>query len=218
MRIAVFSLLLPISLFSQQAWVEKSNQNAQLLLNVVARYAPEGAGSLGVSGLDEKITIPDVHNRERARKETAEVLKVFKERLAKEEDPLVKQDLEMLIEAGQKNIRASEADEKLMLPYLNAGQTIFSGMRGLLDDQIAPERRPSALLRLKRYSGVEDGYTPTTVLAEKVFREKLKTPGLLGPPKEEIAQDITNMNSYVTGIGLLLEKYKIAGYQEAYAN
>jgi uncharacterized protein (DUF885 family) len=217
MRIAVLALLLPLSLLSQQAWVEKSNQNAQLLLNVVARYAPEGAGSLGVSGLDEKITIPDVHNRERARKETAEVLKVFKERLAKEEDPLVKQDLEILIEAGQKNIRASEAYEKLMLPYLNAGQTIFSGMRGLLDDQISPERRPSALVRLKRYSGVEDGYTPTTVLAERVFREKLKTPGLLAPPKEEIAQDITNMNSYVTGIGLLLEKYKIAGYQEAYA-
>jgi uncharacterized protein (DUF885 family) len=217
MRIAVLGLLLPFILRAENAWVEKSNQNAQLLLNVFARYAPEGAGSLGVSGLDEKITIPDVHNRERARKETAEVLKVLKERLAKEENPLVKQDLGILIDAGEKNIRASDAYEKLMLPYLNAGQTIFSGMRGLLDDQISPERRPSALVRLKRYSGVEEGYTPTTVLAEKVFREKLKVPGLLGPPKEEVAQDITNMNSYVTGIGLLLEKYKISGYQEAYA-
>jgi hypothetical protein len=217
MRIAVLGLLLPFILRAENAWVEKSNQNAQLLLNVVARYAPEGAGSLGVSGLDEKITIPDVHNRERARQETAEVLTLLKERLAKEEDPLVRQDLEILIDAGQKNIRASDAYEKLILPYLNAGQTIFSGMRGLLDDQISPERRPSALVRLKRYSGMEEGYTPTTVLAERVFREKLKTPGLLGPPKEEVAQDITNMNSYVTGIGLLLEKYKIAGYQEAYA-
>jgi hypothetical protein len=217
MRTAVLALLLSLPLLPQQAWVQKSNQNAQLLLNVFAKYAPEGAGSLGVGGLDEKITIPDIHNRERSRKDTLEVLAVLKERLAKEEDPLVKQDLEILIEESEKSIRASDAYEKLMLPYLNAGQTIFSGMRGLLDDQIAPERRKAALVRLKRYSGVEDGYTPTTVLAERIFREKLKTPGLLGPPKEEVSQDITNMNSFITGIGLLLEKYKIAGYQDAYA-
>ena len=183
----------------------------------MARYSPESAGNLGVSGLDEKITIPDVHNRERARHDTRAVLAIFKDRLDKEKDPLVKQDLEILIAEGEKNIRAMDAYENELLPYLNAGQLIFSGMRGVLDDQVAPERRPAALVRLKRYSGVEPGYTPTTVLAEKLFREKLKTPGLLGPAKEQVSQDITNMNSYVTGIGLLLEKYKIAGYQDAYA-
>jgi uncharacterized protein (DUF885 family) len=217
MRSALAFVLLPGLLLAEQAWVVKSNQNAQLLLNVMARYAPESAGNLGVSGLDEKITIPDVHNRERARNDTRAVLAVFKDRLGKEEDPLVKQDLEILIAEGEKNIRAMDAYENALLPYLNAGQLIFSGMRGLLDDQVAPERRPAALVRLKRYTGLEPGYTPTTVLAENLFREKLKTAGLLGPAKEQVSQDITNMNSYVTGIGLLLEKYKIAGYQDAYA-
>ncbi len=78
-----------------------------------------------------------------------------------------------------------DAYENALLPYLNAGQLIFSGMRGLLDDQVEPERRPAALVRLKRYSGLEPGYTPTTVLAENLFREKLKTRGLLGPLKEQ---------------------------------
>ena len=217
MRSALGLVLLPGLLLAQQAWVVKSNKNTRLLLDVMARYSPESAGSLGVSGLDEKITIPDVHNRERARHDTQAVLAVFKDRLDKEKDPLVKQDLEILIAEGEKNIRAMDAYENELLPYLNAGQIIFSGMRGLLDDQVAPERRPAALVRLKRYSGIEPGYTPTTVLAENLFREKLKAPGLLGPAKEEVSQDITNMNSYVTGIGLLLEKYKVAGYQDAYA-
>lgn len=217
MRSALAFVLLPGLLLAQQAWVVKSNENARLLLDVMARYSPESAGNLGVSGLDEKITIPDVHNRERARHDTRAVLAIFKDRLDKEKDPLVKQDLEILIAEGEKNIRAMDAYENELLPYLNAGQLIFSGMRGLLDDQVAPERRPAALVRLKRYSGLEPGYTATTVLAENLFREKLKTPGLLGPAKEQVSQDITNMNSYVTGIGLLLEKYKIAGYEDAYA-
>jgi uncharacterized protein (DUF885 family) len=218
MRIALAALFLPAFLFcQQQPWVEKSNQNAQLLLNIFAKYAPEGAGALGVGGLDEKISIPDIHNNEHARKDTADVIVILKDRLAKEQDPLVKQDLEILIEEAEKNIRASNAYEKLTLPYLNAGQRIFSGMRTLLDDQVAPERRKAALVRLNRYTGSEEGYTPTTVLAEKVFREKLKIAGLLGPAKEEVSQDIGNMNSYITGIGLLLEKYKIAGYQDSYA-
>jgi len=38
----------------------KEQQNAQLLLTVTARYATEGAGSLGVRGLDDKISIPAV--------------------------------------------------------------------------------------------------------------------------------------------------------------
>jgi uncharacterized protein (DUF885 family) len=199
------------------AWIEKSNQNAQLLLNVTARYAPEGAGSLGISGLDDKVSIPAVDLPERARRDTEEVLKTLRSRLASEQDPLVKQDLEILIEAGERDNRSSLANEKYLLPYQNVGRTIFFGVQSLLDDQIAPERRPAAVSRLRRYTGMEEGYTPTTVLAENVFREKLKTPGLLGPAKAEVEQDLAHMNAFSTGIGLLLEKYKMAGYQEAYA-
>jgi hypothetical protein len=35
------------------AWVAKSNQNAQLLIDIVARYGPEQAAADGVPGLDE---------------------------------------------------------------------------------------------------------------------------------------------------------------------
>ena len=219
MRLSLLTaLLISVSLSAAEAaWVEKSNQNAQVLLNIMARYAPEGAGSLGVSGLDEQISIPSADEPERSRRDIQNAIKTLQERLATESDPLVKQDLEILINAAQRNIRASEAYEHHLLPYDNVGQTIFFGMHSLLDDQIAPERRKASLVRLRRYTGIESGYTPTTVLAEKLWREKLNTPGLLGPSKAEVENDLTTMDSYSSGIGLLLEKYKMTDYQDAYA-
>jgi hypothetical protein len=202
---------------SSRSWIEESNKNAQLLLSVEARYAPEGAGSLGVTGLDDKISIPAPDLGERSRRDTEEALKTLRSRLASEQDPLVKQDLEILIQAGERENRLSLVDEKYLLPYQNIGRTIFFGEQSLLDDQVAPERRQAAVVRLRRYTGLEAGYTPITVRAENVFRDKLKTPGLLGPARPEVEQDIANISAFSTGVGLLLEKYKMAGYQEAYA-
>ena len=41
---------------AEQPWVTRSNQNAQLLLAVEAKYSPESASSLGVEGYDEAIS------------------------------------------------------------------------------------------------------------------------------------------------------------------
>ena len=37
------------------SWVEESNRNATVLLEVLARYSPESAGSLGVEGADTEV-------------------------------------------------------------------------------------------------------------------------------------------------------------------
>jgi uncharacterized protein (DUF885 family) len=39
----------------------------------------------------------------------------------------------------------------------------------------------------------------------------------VGPSKALVEKDLANSETYVTGIGLLLEKYKLTGYQEAFA-
>ena len=217
---AVCLLLCSTCLFADNqkpAWVVKSNENAKLLLDIYARYAPEGAGSLGVKGVDEKISMPSAGKPERYRRDLNAAITTLQSRLAAETDPLVKQDLQILIAAGQRNVRSSAIDQRLLLPYLNVAGTVFYGMHSLLDEQIAPERRQAAVVRLKRYTGIEKGYTPTTVLAEERFREKMNAPGLLGPSKEEVEKNLSDANSLVTGVGLLLEKYKMQGYQEAYA-
>lgn len=220
MRLALFAILAVLLIpakDSPQAWVEKSNQNAQALLNVTARYSPESASFLGVPGYDEQVSKPSAGNPPAFRRDMAEAVKTLEERAASEQDPLVKQDLEILIEAGRRDIRASEIRERNLLPYTNAAARVFTGLQSLLSDQTPEDRRPASVVRLKRYAGVDEGYTPFTTLAENLFREKEKTSSLLGPAKAEIEQDLTNLNSYTTGIGLLFEKYKMKGYEDAYA-
>jgi Bacterial protein of unknown function (DUF885) len=198
------------------AWVQKSNQNAQLLIAIMARYSPESAAAEGVPGLDEQVSSSKVDEPERYRKDLQSARDELQKRLAAENDPLVKQDLEILIAEANRDIRSSEATERNLLPYDDVAGGIFYGVKSLLDDQIAADRRPASVVRLRKYTGLESGFEPLTVQAEKRYREKLKTPGLLGPAKLQVEKNLENTQAYITGIGLLLETYKLAGYQDAF--
>jgi hypothetical protein len=199
------------------AWVAKSNQNAQLLIDIDTRYSPEDATSSGVKGQDERVFSVAADQPERRRADLRRARKELENRLAKEHDSLVKQDLQILIEAADRDIRASEAAEKTFLRYSDVTGSVFFGVKSLLDDQIAPERRPAALIRMKKYAGLEPGYTPVVTQAEQRFRESLNKPGLMGPSKIGVEKSLGDANAYVNGIGLLLEKYKIEGYQPVFA-
>jgi hypothetical protein len=219
MRFIAFALFVTVAASAQtpRAWVAKSNANAQLLIDVDTKYGPEEAASRGVKGQDDKISAFAAGQPALERADYAKVRDELQRRLTKETDPLVKQDLEILIASTVRDIRGSEANEKSFLPYEDIPEDIFYGVKTLLDDQVAAERRPAALVRLKKYAGMTPGFTPVTLQAEQRFREKLKTPGLLGPSKEAVQKNLENASTYVTGIGLLFEKYKIAGYEPAYA-
>jgi hypothetical protein len=217
--ILLLACLLPFPAFPQTApaWVTNSNQNAQLLIDIQARYSPESASRNGAAGLDDKITILSADRQKLQRRDLAEARKELQMRLAAEKDPLVRQDLEILLAAVDRNIRASEANEKYLLNFYNVPGIVFSGVQSLLDDQTAPQRRPAALARIRKYAGMEQGYTPIVTLAEDRFRESLNTRGRLGPSRALVESDLQNSAAFVNGIGLLLEKYKIDGYHEPFA-
>jgi uncharacterized protein (DUF885 family) len=199
------------------AWVTRSNQNTQLLLDINARFNPEGAAAYGVEGIDEQITDLKPGVNERRRQAYRNAMEILQQRLAAEQDPLVRQDLEILIGAAQRNIRGVELEEKYNIPYFNLSLMIFGGMRALLDEQLPAQRHQAALTRLRRYTGMEAGYTPLTKLAEQLTREQLNKPGLIGPIKAKVEKDLANSEAFISGIEQLLEKYQIHGYQEAYA-
>lgn len=182
----------------------------------MARYAPEDASAEGLKVLDEQVSSswPDLSAP--YRKDLASVRDELEKKRAAEKDPLVRQDLEILIAQTNRDIRASEARERHLLHYDDVAGTIFYGIKSLLDDQVTADRHPASVVRLRKYTGLESGYEPLTIQAEKRFRENLKTPGLLGPSKLEVEKNLENSNAYVTGIGLLLEKYKMPGYQDAF--
>ena len=199
------------------AWVEKSDRNTQLLLDQLARFSPEGAGRLGIPGLDEQIFDLKPGFRERSREASNKVRAELQRRLAAETDPRVKQDLEILIRTIDDGRRGSDLDQKYELPYFNVTQTVFGGLRALLDDQVEPARRPAALVRLRKYAGLAPGTSPITKLAEDYIRTRLADPKLRGPFKDEIERNLANNQTVVAGIGELFQKYGVAGYEEPYA-
>jgi hypothetical protein len=205
------------ALVAAPAWVEKSNRNAQVLTEIDARYNPESAGQYGVSGVDQSIIDLKPRSAERRVSDIRRAVDTLSARIAAEKDPLVRQDLEILVQAAREEVRDHELREKYRLPYANILQAIYHGIHALLDDQVAEGRRPAALVRLRRYTGMEPGYTPVTILAERRTREKLSKAGLLGPPTAEVEKNLGNTKFFLDGIGQLFEKYKIAGYQDAYA-
>ncbi|HEV8525816.1 MAG TPA: DUF885 domain-containing protein [Terriglobales bacterium] len=198
-------------------WIKRSNENAKVLLDVMARFGPEGAARLGVEGYDEQVMDLKPGVNQRMRQASLDAADELKKRLAAEKDPLVGQDLEILIKAAMDNARGVELSEKYEIPYFNVPEMMFFSFRGLLDDRVAPERRQKALVRLKRYVGAGEGYTPLTTLAQDRTRERMTRPGVMGPIKAELEKGLSNESFFIEGIGQLFEKFKIAGYEESYA-
>jgi hypothetical protein len=198
-------------------WVSRSNEHARVLLELDARFSPEGAGRLGVEGVDEKIADlgPGVTQRvQQAFRDAAETLR---RRLKAEQDPKVRQDLEILIRAAELRVRSTAVTEGRLLPYGDVTQLVFQGLRSLLDDQVPEARRRAALVRLRRYTGLEQGYTPIAQLAEERIREKLPRKQLLGPVRSRVEQDLANAKLFTDGIEPLFRKHQIGGYEEALA-
>ena len=125
-------------------WVKKSNQHAKLMIELMAKLAPEQAAQLGVEGYDDQITDFSPGFVERQLKATRAVHAELVRRLAEESDPLVKQDLEILVKAASDMIKGTELSERLEVPSFSLDQLMFQSFRGLLDDQVSASRCPAA--------------------------------------------------------------------------
>lgn len=187
-------------LADDQSWVEISDKHSQVVLDSMAKFSPEGAGSLGVDGLDEEIFDLEENIYERGQADNAALLVELQKRLQEEQHPFVRQDLGILIKAVEDNMISSELTRDNMLPYFNVNRNIFQGVRALIDSQVARERYPAAITRMKRYAGLEDGYTPITELAKARSAERFDIEGLQGPYKDEVEQDLERAETFITGL------------------
>ncbi len=197
------------------AWVARSNQLAQILLDAQGPFQPESTGFFGVPGYDDKVADLGPDNGRRYREATAKARSELQARLASEKDPNVRQDLEIMIAAAGENIEGSELNEKYFLSWSDAPQTIFSGLNLLLSDQVPADRRAKAVDRLKAYAGLQPGGTALTTLARQRYEEKRSNNALLQPTKIEVQQSLDNVDTYISGIESLLAKYRMTGTEEA---
>ena len=222
MRNMMISGLLAIAVFTAPAtaaeedWVEKSNEHAQVVLEVLAQFSPEGAASIGVEGLDEEISDLSEGIYERGIQASYDLLEELHRREAEETNRKVRQDLGILIQTVEDNIRTSKLERENMLPYFNMSQMIFYGVRGLIDPQIPRERYPAAVSRMEKYAGLVEGYEPITEQAKARTIERFDVEGLIGPYKGQVEQDLQRAETFVAGMNDLLSGTDLQGWEETY--
>ncbi len=199
------------------AWIAKSNQDANILLQVQAKYVPEGSSALGAESYDAQIfdLKPGVVARQSADLRVAETQ--FEQLLKAETDPHVREDLEILLKATRDQRTTLELNDRLMLPYFDLPQAIYGGFQQLLDKRTTPSRYPAALLRLKRYTGAEPGYEPITKLARDRISERLSDQTLTAPWSVELLQELKNQDQYLAGIRDLFKDSGLKGWEKDFA-
>ena len=202
------------ALAAEAGWIQESNRYAQVLLDVNARYGPEGAASLGVEGHDTEVF--DLKQRfvERQIADWQAAAQQLEGVRGSVSDKRVQQDLDILIKAAHDQAMTLELNRKLMLPFFDLGQFVFQGFQNLIDARVPKERQKAATVRLHRYVGAEKGYEPITVLARARYEERAGDPALLGPWIVEAQQYLDNQQRYLDGIQKLLEGSGLKGWQK----
>jgi hypothetical protein len=199
-----------------RAWIARSDAYTQLLLDVQLRHSPEGASYEGLSQFDKEISILTREDEDLARKETETALAKIEAAAATEKDPRVEQDLQILIQSVKLQFRSEDYARAHQVPFINAPELVFSGLQGLLDDQTAPERRAAAVVRLKKYAGLEPGFTPSTELAKRYITTQMAVPDAVYPSKIRMETELGRNSNYIDGIAELFKKYKLTGWEPSY--
>jgi hypothetical protein len=210
----IVTLAAPAAFAAQPSWIEESNRHSQILLEVMARYNAEAAGSFGVEGQDGEVFDLKPRVLERQEADLAAAITRLEGLRAAASDPLVRRDLDILIGAARDRKDSIELNRKLTLPFFDVGQSVFRGFQDLLDPRIPKARQKGALTRLHKYVGAEKGYEPITVLARARYEEAAGNAQLIGPWIVEAQQYLDNQPRYLDGIQKLLEGSGLKGWQK----
>ena len=201
---------------AEKAWIKQSNEYTNLLLSVQHEHTPEQGSQQGAAKFDERISDPSRADEVAERHELEAALAKIQAARSGVTDKNVKEDLDILQKSFNLQFRMQDFQRAHEVPFLNASALIFQGLRGLLDDQVDAKRRPAALVRLRKYAGVEPGYKPFTDRLKERELEQIAKPAIIFPSKAEVETDLGRNSNYVEGIAMLFKKYNLSGWEPAY--
>jgi hypothetical protein len=199
------------------AWVAKSDAYAQPVLQDAGKFQPENASSLGSEEFDTAVADFKPRDYERELADTEKRLASLRRQRAAEQDPKVRQDLDILIDSREKKIASMKLERQYLLNYVNVAELMYNGLQVLLDPRNKPERQKTALVRLKRYVGNEKGYAPLATLVRQRGEERLARKGLIGPYVGEVEDGLNNNPTYLEGIAELFRAAKLTGWEADFA-
>ena len=202
---------------AQPEWVAISNGYARMLIEVTFKYHPEFGSQQGLAQYDDKISQPTLANEDAERKDNEAVVAKLKAAAAEKQLPEVQEDLTIMMRKMDLNFRREDFERANEVPFLNASQMVFGGVRLLLDDQTPKDRWPAAVTRVRAYAGMEPGYTAITEILKQRTMEQMAKPGVVYPARVEIETEMARNSNYIEGIAALMQKRDLTGWQEPVA-
>jgi uncharacterized protein (DUF885 family) len=199
---------------AEKGWIKQSNEYTNTLLSIQLEHSPEQGSAQGVAKFDDRISDPSRAEEIAERHEFEAALAKIK--TAAVSDKNVKEDIVILQKSFNLRFRQQDFGLAHEVPFYNASAMVFRGLRGLLDDQVPAERRPAALVRLRKYAGVEPGYKPFTDRLKEREVEQIAKPGMIFPSKQEVETDLGRNSNYLQEIPTLFKKYHLSGWEPAY--
>jgi uncharacterized protein DUF885 len=199
---------------ASKAWIKQSNEYTNSLLNIQFEHSPEQGSAQGAAKYDERISDPSRANEMAERRELEAALAKIK--TAAVTDKSVKEDIVILQKSFNLKFRQQDFGLAHEVPFLNASAIVFQGLRGLLDDQVPAQRRPAALVRLRKYAGVESGYQPLTDGLKQRELQQIAKPAVIFPSKQQVETDLGRNSNYIDEIPTLFKKYNLTGWEPAY--
>ena len=197
-------------------WVETSNAYTQKLATFQAGFFPIGASASGYEQYDGLVSDMALDRDDRYLAGARALRAEFAAAMATETNPYVQQDLQILIDSLDQNIRGIELNRQYSLEFSEVPQSVFQSVGLLLSDQTAEHRRAKALELLQRFTGTWPDTEPMTELAKRRF-EASRGEGKVGPYIVEVRESLPKIDTYAAGIRQLFEKYEIEGAEEALA-
>ena len=199
-----------------RSWVERSDRISAIVFESLGPFQPEHASALGLERFDTAAL--DLKPGRTARHEAAarRVLQRFAALRKAETDPRVRQDLDLLIDAVERQRRTRALEHRLLIPYFDLPKHVFEGLQMLLDARNGESRHRNALQRMRIYAGLEHGVAPFAELARARASERFAIAGLLWPYEAEVRQHLGNCERYIAGIAGLFRASEVRGWQSAH--
>ena len=200
-----------------RGWIATSNGYTNQLLAITVKHHPEFGSNQGLSQYDTQVSQPTLADEDQERQENQAALAKLKEAINQHPQREVAQDLEIMIRRVELQFKEQDYQRAHEVPFLNASAAVFRGLQILLDEQTPSERRAASVERIRKYAGLEAGYKPLTEIMKQRVTEQMAKPAVVYPARTEVETELARNSNYIDGIAALLEKYKIAGWQEPYA-
>ncbi len=203
---------------AEAPWVTRSNENAKVLLQVLAKYSPETASQIGVDGFDETIVDLSRDTFDAQQADLNAAISDYRQRATGETDAKVRQDLQILSGAAADNVSSNAVNRKYLIPFIDVTGLVFGVVQQMLDPRVPAARQQTIAVRLAKYAGLSKGFQPISELAKARTLERAQADAsLIGPYKGEVEQAIGDLPTYLAGIKDLLGKSKVKGWQRSYA-